>query len=150
MGAALPELKYSEAALEVALRPSRRGALAIAAMAVATLAVIAATPGMAALRILAATWVACAALEAIHRAALRRGRHGVCAILLTRSGEIAVRMASGAWLHGVVRDGSFVAPWLTIVRWRPQGSRLDRAILVLPDMLGEERFRALRVWLRWS
>ena len=90
MGAALPELKYSEAAaLEVALRPSLRAALLIAAMAVATLALIAATPGMAALRILAATWVTCAALEAIHRAALHRGRRGVCAILLTRSGEIA-------------------------------------------------------------
>jgi hypothetical protein len=122
----------------------------LAVAAVATLALIAATPGMTALRILAATWIACAALEAIHRVALHRGRRGVVAMRLLRSGEIAVCMAGGAWRHGVARDGSFVAPWLTIVRWRPEGARLDRTILILPDMLGEDAFRALRVLLRWS
>jgi hypothetical protein len=150
VGAAQPELKYSEAALAVALLPSRLGVVLLGAMAVATLALIAATPGLTALRILAATWVSCAALEAIHTVALRRGRRGVCAIRLQRSGEIAVCMASGAWRQGVARDGSFVAPWLTIVRWRPEGARWDRTILVLPDMLGADAFRALRVLLRWS
>jgi len=150
VGAAQPELKYSEAALAVALLPSRVASWFLGAMAVATLVLIAATPGMMSVRILAVTWVSCSALEAIHRVALRRGGRGVRAIRLRQSGEIAVCMASGAWRRGVVRNGSFVAPWLTIVRWRPEGARWDRTILVLPDMLGEDAFRALRVLLRWS
>ncbi len=150
MGAAQAKLKYSDAVLEVALMPSRTALGGLAVMAAATLMLIGATPGMTALRILAATWVSCAACAAIHRVALRRGRHGVCAIRLMRSGEIEARTANGEWRCGAVRDGSFVAPWLTIVRWRPDGARWDRTILILPDMLGDEGFRALRVLLRWS
>jgi hypothetical protein len=150
VGAAQAKRKYSDAALEVAFTPSRRALAFLAVMAAATLLLIAATPGLTPLRILAATWVSCATLEAIHRVALLRGRRGVRAIRLSGCGEIEAHMASGAWRSGIVRDGSFVAPWLTIVRWRPEGARWDRTILVLPDMVDGEGFRALRVLLRWS
>jgi hypothetical protein len=110
------ELKYSEA-----------GLWGIGAMAAATLALIAFTPGDAALRILAATWTSCIALHAADR--MRRPR--------------AIDLA-------LVRDGSFVAPWLTVVRWRPPGARFDRATIVLPEMLSGEEFRELRVRLRWA
>ena len=53
------------------------GAGVLAAMASATLALSAFTPGPVALRILAATWVACAALHALHAVVLHRGRRGV-------------------------------------------------------------------------
>ena len=150
MGAALLECKYSEAQVEVALRPSRVATMSLAVMSAATLAVIAMTPGPAALRFFVATCVAGMALEAVHTIGLRRGRRGVRAILLRRSREIEVEMASGAWQAGVVLDGSFVASWLTIVRWRPDGARFGRHILILPDMLPAEGFRTLRVLLRWS
>jgi toxin CptA len=148
MDAAREELKYSEEAIELTLGRSRFAAAGLAVMALATLAVVAATPGSPALRILLATCVLCAALEAAHGLGLggtaRRG------LLVRGPGEIDVRAPDGAWRSGVVRAGSFVAPWLTIVVWRPHGSRLDRAVLVLPDMLEEEDFRRLRVWLRWA
>jgi hypothetical protein len=51
---------------------------------------------------------------------------------------------------GELRDGSLVAPWLTIIRWRPSGARFDRTIVILPDMLERESFRRLRVLLRWQ
>jgi toxin CptA len=137
MGAALPELKYSEA-LAIALGPSRIGTGAIAAMAVATLVLIVATPGNMGARILLATWTCCVGL-----AALRSSSKGL--LRLYRSGEIEV----GA-LTGNLRDGSFVAPWLTIIRWRPAGAWLDRTVVVLPDMLPVEAFRELRVLLKWS
>lgn len=150
MGAALLECKYSEAGVEVALRPSRVATMGLAVMLVATLAVVAMIPGSAVLKFVVATCVACMALEAIHTIGMQRGRRAVRAILLRRSGEIEVEMASGEWQAGIVLDGSFVAPWLTVVRWRPEGARLDRSVLILPDMLAVEGFRALRVLLRWS
>ena len=50
----------------------------------------------------------------------------------------------------LIVDGSFVAPWLTIIRWRPAGAWLDRTVVVLPDMLPADTFRALRLRLRWE
>jgi hypothetical protein len=43
-----------------------------------------------------------------------------------------------------------VAPWLTIVRWRPEGAWFDRTVPLLPGMLDEEMFRRLRVVLRFA
>jgi len=150
VGTTLAELKYSEASLEVALAPSRLAAAGLALMALATLAVVAVTPGPAALRILAATWVACAGLEALHTIALHRGERGVRSMRLGRAGEIEIRAGTGGQRSGVVRDRSFVAPWLTIIRWRPRGAWIDRTLLILPDMLPREDFRRLRVLLRWG
>ena len=142
------ELKYSEAAVELSLGPSRLAAAGLAAMALATLAVLFATPGAAAARILLATAVACATLECAHGLGL--GRAGRRALRLSDAGEIEVRSPGGRWRRGCLRAGSFVAPWLTLVLWRAEGSRFDRAVLILPDMLGEEEFRRLREWLRWA
>ncbi len=150
MGAALQDYKYSEAEVRVALAPSRIGIAALATMASATLALVAFTPGPARLRILAATWVACAALHALHAGALHRGRHGVRAVHVDRDGGIALQDGTGAWRTGLLREGSFVAPWLSIVRWRAPGSRFDASVVILPDMLPAEDFRRVRVRLRWS
>lgn len=142
--------KYSEEACEVRLSPSRAFAAMIALAAAATLALLAATPGSAALRILAATWVSCAALEALHARALLRGSHAVRCVRLRRGGEIEVLDGRGRRREGVVRPGSFVAPWLTIVRWRAHGSRLAATVPILPGMAAEEDLRRLRIMLRWS
>lgn len=150
MGTTLQDHKYSEASVRIALKPSRVGLAAIVAMAASTLALIAFTPGPMALRILAATWIACAALHALHAAALQRGHRGARAVLVCRDGAIEVQDATGAWRTGSLRAGSFVAPWLTIVRWRPHAGRFDATIVLLPDMLPAEDFRRVRVLLRWS
>ena len=150
MGTALQDHKYSEASVRIALIASRVGLAAIVAMAASTLALIVFTPGAMALRILAATWVACAALHALHAAALHRGQRGVRAVLVCRDGAIEVQNAAGEWRTGSLRAGSFVAPWLTIVRWRPHAARFDATIVLLPDMLPAEDFRRVRVLLRWT
>ena len=59
-------------------------------------------------------------------------------------------MNEGGWRTGQVRDGSFVMPWLTIIRWRPEGKRLDRTLLLLPDMANAQDLRKIRVFLRWA
>ena len=149
MDAATEKLKYSDAAAEARLAPSRRGAWMIAGAALATLAVIATTPGLDGLRVLAATWIACGALEAIHSRALLRGARAVHALRI-RGESIEVVDARGRLRAGSVRPGSFVAPWLTIVRWRPHGAWWDRSIPILPGMAGEEALRRLRVVLKWA
>ena len=150
MGAAAREHKYSDATCEISLGPSRSAAWRVALASLATLALIAAAPAALRLRILFATWIACAALEALHSRALLRGGRAARAVSLEPGGAIAVRDALGRWRAGDLRAGSFVAPWLTVIRWRPAGARFDRTIPILPDMLSQEDFRRLRIMLRWS
>jgi hypothetical protein len=45
--------------------------------------------------------------------------------------------------------GSFVAPWLVVVRWRPQGSEVP-ATAGTPDAVDPHAYRRLRVLLRWG
>lgn len=87
-----------------------------------------------------ALWIALTMLSAC--------RSRACEIVLAGD-EIDVR-APDNWRRGRLRDGSFVAPWLTIIRWRPERANFDRTVVVLPDMLDAESFRRLRILLRWN
>jgi hypothetical protein len=128
--------KYS-GALEVDLGRSRTVPAFVALGCVSTLGVLALTPLPAAASILAGTWALCLALDALRRA-LHAHR-----LAIGSDGALAVD-----GIAGTLRAGAFVAPWLTIVRWRPAGARFDRTLLVAPDMLGESVFRELRVILK--
>ena len=130
--------------LRIRLRASRVAAAWVAVAACATFAVLAAAPHPPLPHALAAIWIAASALQAYRTVALLRG---VRAFELNAD-EIEVEDGLGVRCEGEIRDGSFVAPWLTIVRWRPRGAAFDRTILVLPDMLPAPLFRELRVLLR--
>jgi toxin CptA len=142
-------IKYSEA-VEVSVAPSRPVAAALAIACAATLSVMAFTPMGSFTRAGLAAGVVLAFVDAIRVVALRRTARGVRAFRVDRAGTIRVRDAAGREREGVLRDGSFVAPWLTLVRWRPAGARFDRTFLLVPGMLGREDFRRLRVLLRWA
>ena len=78
------------------------------------------------------------------------GRLGAArALRLDCTGCLAVRDRIG-WRTGQLRAGSFVAPWLTIIRGRPEGARLDRTLVILPDMVQGTALRKSRVILRWA
>ena len=94
-------------------------------------------------------WIGAETLDAYRTVALRAGSRGVCDLVL-RGKAIDVRCGDGSLREGELRDGSFVAPFLTIVRWRPRHARFDRSIVILPDMLERDAFRRLRVALKWS
>jgi hypothetical protein len=128
--------KYSER-VEAVLARSRRARAAIAAAVVATSMLACATPLAPETRALAACAIAWSALRAL-RAFARP-------VSLRVDGEGAIVVDGVA---GNVVAGSFVAPWLTALRWRPAGAWRDRGLLVLPDMLGADDFRRLRVLLR--
>jgi hypothetical protein len=130
--------KYSDASVSFTLAPSRRARAFIAAAGLGTVALLLALPLSAPLRLALAMW--CFAMAA-HALARQRGS----VIRIVDATSITV-----GELEGEVVSGSFVAPWLTIVRWRPRGKRAVRTLAVLPDMLDRESFRRLRVILRWG
>lgn len=141
--------QYSDASVAFGIHASHAAGAWIALCALATAILVALTPGPLAARIAAITWVACAALEAIHSRALLRGARGARRIGIT-AGAVEVEGGDGRVRSGALRPGSFVAPWLTIVRWRPDGAWFDRTVPLLPGMLDEEAFRRLRVVLRFA
>ena len=110
---------------------------------------VALTPGDITARILMATWVACAAMESIHSRALLRGPRAVRRLRI-EADAVEIVDGDGRMRVGALRPGSFVAPWLTIVRWRPEGARFDRAIPLVPGMADRASLRRLRVVLRWG
>lgn len=149
MGPAVGTFQYSEV-VHAPLGVSWQATAALVTAGALTLLVVAFTPLGPLPRALAAAAVVAGTLLALRSIAHRRGSNAVRHLVLDRTGAMGVRDGSGRWRSGQARSGSFVAPWLTIVRWRPEGHRLDRTILILPDMIAPEEFRRLRVLLRWG
>jgi hypothetical protein len=138
MGTDATNDKYS-GALEVPLAPSRIATAFVAACAGATWLLVGAMPLPGDAALLLGTAVACLAIDALRRA------RAAPLLVLERGGAVTVGGTAGE-----IRPGSFVAPWLTIVRWRPAGARFDRTLPVVPDMLPAADFRQLRVMLLWD
>lgn len=126
------EFKYSGAAF-----------ILLAAAVGATLALVIFVPFADEARSAAFAWVVAMAWHAHGRL------DAVRALRLDCTGVIAVRDRIG-WRTGQLRGGSFVAPWLTIVRWRPDGARFDATLVILPDMIQATARRRIRVILRWA
>jgi toxin CptA len=133
----------------VALAPSRIAAFFVLVAGGATLVLVAMLPLPAGAAACAILWVGATWLGA-YRRAVCAGPRSVREVHLHRDRRIEVVDAARRSRAGRLQDGCFVAPWLTIVRWRPDGARLDRTVLILPDMLAAEGFRRLRVTLKWG
>ena len=109
----------------------------------ATLALVVVVPFPAEARALIAAW-------ALGGAARARARlTGTCRLRISCEGDIQVH-ARGRVVEGRVVAGCFIAPWLTIVRWRASGTRLASSLVLLPGMVGEAQLRNIRVILRWA
>lgn len=128
--------KYSER-VEAVLAPSPWARAGIAAAVVATAALVCATPLEPGPRALAACALAWASMRALRTVSAPRS--------LQVGGDGQIRVDG---VPGLVVAGSFVAPWLTALRWRPTRGWRDHGLLILPDMLEPEDFRRLRVLLR--
>ena len=90
------------------------------------------------------------AVRAIRREAHREGPGSVSRFTVDLDGHVEAVGASGEARTGLLVPGSFVAPWLVIVRWRPTGARFPRTLLVPPDAVEPDAHRRLRVLLRWG
>jgi hypothetical protein len=133
-----PSDKYNEG-VEVVLRRSWRAELFVTGSALATAVLLACLPLELELQATGLAWIALSSVSA-----LRRVRPGT-RLRVGSDGDVVVNASAGR-----ARDGSFVAPWLVVLRWRPDGAWRDRSLLVAPDMLGADDFRRLRVLMRWG
>lgn len=132
MGAVTCDIQYSGAS---------RGLVAGAAFA--TMGLVLVTPVAPGWQVLALLWVALVACRSLRRLSQ------VLAVRIDEDGTLEV-LDRGRWRLGRVRPGSVVLPWLTAIRWRPDGGWFDRAVLLLASMADPEVFRSLRVALRWG
>ena len=119
--------KYSEA-VEARLGRSRAVVAFVAVAGAFTTGLMLALPLPPGLEPLPAAWAACATLHALDRALRPR------CVRVALDGSATVD-----GIDGTLRHPCFVAPWLTVIRWRP----------AVPGMLPAEDFRRLRVLLAW-
>jgi len=136
--------------VHVVLAPSPIAGAGIGLLAASTVALIVGLPlepWLQALMILAVvTWAA----ATFHVSALHRGPLAVTEARVAPDLMLVACMGDGRLIAGHVRASTYVSSWITTIVWRPDGWRLSRTILVLPDMLPEEDFRRLRVMLRYA
>jgi len=128
--------------LRFELKPSRKLALAIvAAHALAAGAVAIVLPGVAGIAI-AAALAALGAIAAWNRALLGADR-SVRAITVAGD-QASVELANGERFAAAPGAHRHVNRFMVAL---PLGGR---TILVTPDMLGRDSFRALRIWALWG
>ena len=131
-------------------RPSRIAAAAVIIGAIGTASVVFIVPlpwwGCA----LALLVIACVVTRELVTCAGR----GVPAFLIVGDDRrITVCGRDGRTRDGEILDASYVGASLTTILWRTDGApwwRPASTLLILPDMLGREDFRRLRVLLRYG
>jgi hypothetical protein len=126
------------------IKYSRAGRALVIALSCTTMALAVTLPLAVGWRLAAVAWVA------LHTVRAWRALAAASCLTLARDGAVRVEMRDGSTFEGTVRAGSFAAPWLTVVRWRPAGHRWDRTLFLLPDAAGSPEMRNIRVILRWG
>ncbi|CAG0938085.1 hypothetical protein GALLN_00097 [Gallionellaceae bacterium] len=85
----------------------------------------------------------------LRRDALLSSRIAVMALLLEEE-QAVLTLRGGDQLAGQVLRTTLVTPFFAVLNVRPQGARLARSVVILPDSLNAESFRQLRVRLKWG
>ena len=70
--------------------------------------------------------------------------------LVLEGDRMALTTHGGEQLAGQILRDSLVTPFITVLNVLPQGARLARSVVILPDSLDAESFRQLRVCLKWG
>jgi hypothetical protein len=131
-------------AVDCELKYSGVGTALVVGAALATLGLLCVTPMSMALRAALMFYVVTVAARAVVESAR------VKRIRFDGLRRIEIGDRDGGRRAGVIRDGGFVAPWLVILLWRPDGRRLSRTLVIFPDMADAETLRRARVLLRWA
>lgn len=74
----------------------------------------------------------------------------IVAFELSEAMWCTLKTRSGQHIPCVVLGSTFVAPYLTVLNLRPRSRFLDCSVVIFPDSIDGEKFRQLRVWLRWK
>jgi toxin CptA len=93
--------------------------------------------------------VAMSLAHALRHHALRRNRTSPVALELHEDDRAAVQMRDGEWHEARVLPTTFVTPLLTVINLKLPGRLRARHVVIVPDGVRADDFRALRVTLRW-
>jgi toxin CptA len=85
----------------------------------------------------------------LSHAALRKG-HSCVAFRLEDDCGIVLVLRNGRHLSGRISPDSLVTPYFIIVNVMGNERGDGRSLLIMPDTMGAESFRRLRVVLRWG
>ena len=102
------------------------------------------------LKLALAAAITASLLHALWRYALLRSRPAFVALEISDASQANVQSRDGAWHHARILGTSYVSALLTVLNLKIDGHLLARHLVIAPDMVDIEDFRALRVILRWS
>lgn len=122
--------------------------LAVAHAAALTVIFNVALPAWA--KLFAASVIATSCVWSIAHAALLRTSRAIVELEVGEGGRASYRDRTGMWQRAQILGSSFVAPWLTVLNLRADGSGETRHAVILADNVDADAFRRMRVLLRWS
>ncbi|WP_035384855.1 protein YgfX [Ferriphaselus sp. R-1] len=133
----------------IQLGPSYLLAMAVlVAHGVATVSIVVlAVPAWVKVAVIAALLFNCA--YELARVALLRASSSCVALRLDDSG-VGMELRDGRSMVVKLGADCLVTPWLIVLALISEDERTTRRLLILPDSLNAESFRALRVWLKWG
>lgn len=86
----------------------------------------------------------------VYRFALLKSARSIVGFELREGNEVTFVERGGRAYKGRVLGSSFVAPYLTVLNLEAGNGQVVRHALILPDSLGPDEFRQLRIRLRWE
>lgn len=72
-----------------------------------------------------------------------------CVSITMHAEELVLQLRDGSEIQGVLASSSLVTAWLTVLHVDCANLLHGRSVVIFPDSLDDERFRELRVLLKW-
>ncbi len=73
-----------------------------------------------------------------------------CVAIRFEGGDVTLVTRAGREISGNLARSSVVTPLLTVLNVLPAGKKGMRSVVIFPDSMNGERFRELRVLLKWA
>lgn len=101
------------------------------------------------LQLAAAGTVVAVGASAIRRHATLASASSVVELILREDGFLECRTTRGDCYEARASAASTAFSWLIVLLLAQPGRRTLRAVVLVPDSLGQNEMRQLRTWLRW-
>ena len=136
--------------LQLELRPSPLLATLLALGHGLGAALMWATPLGLAARFVISIILGASLLFHLRRDALRTASAAIVRVRFDPNCKCSYQLRDGPWQDATLLGSSMVTPWLSVLNFRPEGSRWrSRSAVLLPDAVDREDYRRLRVLLNW-
>lgn len=88
--------------------------------------------------------------DALMRYAWLRMPESCMSLLFSEYASVEILTQGGVRHACKLQTGSLVLPFLAVLRLGSERRRFGWSVIILPDTIGQESFRRLRVWLKWK